>query len=285
MRTLPCHALLVACIVTTGCSRQSKPDEVDPMVVVRNFSLRGFGWDDESAWPLEGALCRLFPERNGKSEVCRPTCVLAFGSIDEPTLFLVIEPYGINLNPGNNLIRLTLLDDLGKMRASAICLVCGMFIYAHHHFVEGFDLPVIAIESIRHQPPYQTHWYAINENRFDLIRIDDPEWGENCNNYHDGHRFFGPKPPQQSAEEWEADLCSNDRTRVLRALVWIGGDHGIKGSHDPRKGRGEDPVESALAWNVRARPAVQVRVRELAKSNEQWEREAATSMLPLVERP
>ncbi len=221
--------LLVLCAMTAGCSWKSKPNEIDPVEILGNFSLRGNVWDQEAAWPLAGALHRLAPEHFKSADYIRPACVLAFGTTGEPIQFLIVEDAGVSIHPGNNFIRLTLLDESGRIRTSATCRVCGDFVQAHHHIVEGFDQPVFAIESVRHcQPPFVTQWYALSHDRFDLIRIDDPEWGLIQNDYLDGYRFFGPKPPKQSADQWEADLCSNDRLRNLRSLFWLNGNHGSK---------------------------------------------------------
>jgi hypothetical protein len=121
--------------------------------------------------------------------------------------------------------------------------------------------------------------YALVDDGFALVRLEDPAGNPVRNKYFLPGRECGPAIPKRSASEWEADLLSDDRFGVLRALTWLGGVH--SSGHAPLDDREllEDPEAAMLVQQIRERPRVVARLRELAGSEDRWVREAAVLAL------
>jgi hypothetical protein len=118
-------------------------------------------------------------------------------------------------------------------------------------------------------------YFAVLRDRLVLVRLEDGA-GKGCRNHYGAPNWtIGPRPPLTSPETWEQSLASSDPVEVLRALAWIGGTHLDPSATSRREARHEDPVEAALCIEVRNRPAVLSRIRDLAKSPTVWLKEAA----------
>ena len=95
------------------------------------------------------------------------------------------------------------------------------------------------------------------------------------NRYYVNHFACGPTLPKQTQVEWEADVLSGDRLRVLRALVWLGGVHWEGQPPDKSEIQHEQADQIELVRGVRANQKIADELRVLATSEDRWIREAA----------
>ena len=74
-------------------------------------------------------------------------------------------------------------------------------------------------------PHVTKQYYAYAGDHFDLVRLEDFE--RQCRAELILHKAFPmwARRAKQGEVDWEADLLSTDRLKVLRALVWLGGVH------------------------------------------------------------
>jgi hypothetical protein len=124
-------------------------------------------------------------------------------------------------------------------------------------------------------PNVQKQIYARVGNRFDLIRLEDSEGKATRNLYYVNHFACGPKVPKQTEAEWEADVLSGDRIKVLRSLVWLGGTHWDGKLPDESEKQHEPAEQIQLVRSVRANTKVADKLRALVASEDQWLREAS----------
>jgi hypothetical protein len=189
--------------------------------------------------------------------------------------YLVFDRNHQKLHPGTTWIQLTLFDLAGAIQAKSE-FSTGWRLYLSSAGVEqhaGIEFPVIALEIYFGRT---RQFYTLIDDRFDLIRLEGSDGTATSNRYYVNHFRCGPRPPQQSAEQWESDLVSGERARVLRALVWLGGHHALPLKEgEKRDHQYEDYVQAELARRVRARTGVVARLKELADRGDKWEREAA----------
>src|SRR4029077_1608401 len=85
----------------------------------------------------------------------------------------------------------------------------------------------------------------------------------------------GPAIPKQTAAQWEADLAGDDRLRVLRTLVWLGGSHSESMQENPSPQSAEPADDLALFLETRSREKVLQSLRQLVASKDPWIAEAA----------
>jgi hypothetical protein len=180
-------------------------------------------------------------------------------------------------HPGSTRIRITVFEDSGIVAKSA-------FDTGHRCYMSGVSLqergngeePLVVVESgSMLGPNWEKQFYARFGDRFDLVRLEDPEGKASRNRYDVTHFACGPAVPNQTESEWEADLASADRLRVLRALMWLGGSHLRLQQGDERERWHESPEHIQLVGNLRANPNVIARLKELVRSDDPWVRDAA----------
>src|SRR5262249_54083627 len=124
-------------------------------------------------------------------------------------------------------------------------------------------------------PNVKKQIYARIGNRFDLVRLEDARRKATRNNYYVNHFACGPGIPKQTPAEWEAEVLSGDRMRILRALVWLGGAH-WEGKPPAKTETQHEPVEQIeLVRSVRANQKVVAKLKALIKSDDRWLSEAA----------
>jgi hypothetical protein len=110
----------------------------------------------------------------------------------------------------------------------------------------------------------QYQYYAMVEDEPVLVRLRSAGGELAPNNYADPEERVGPPPPADAVDRCEALLSSDQTVHVLRALTWLGGHH---------------PEDSP--WTeLRKRPSVERKIRELADSTNHWIAEAARPLLP-----
>lgn len=196
--------------------------------------------------------------------------------------YVLFEANTSRPHPGSTWIRNTLLSPSGKMLSDS------EFSTGHREYMQGVELnslidgeyPIIVFKMSRVPfPKIPKQYYAKLGNRFDLIRLEDNEGKAMRNEYYVSHFQSGPNVPLQTEEAWEADLLGNDRLKVLRALVWLGGVHWNKPEERTVDKQGESAQFFKLVRKVRARPKVQARLKQLAAGKNVWEREAAVLAL------
>lgn len=279
--------VLTACLATFGCIEPASPEpEPDPtaeaVAVVSGFIGRDLKEaSDDDLKPLCQALRILDPSRQDdkSSFERRPQHIWPYGRDDGPSGFLVQDADRWGSHPGSTRIRLTAFDAVGNVRAQAEFTTGWRRYLKEARSVQIGDLrePAVALECIENLgPDTGRDYYAMVGNRFDLVRIERSDGTTGRNGYYVYHSARGPLPLVQSAAEWEADLCSDDRPRVLRTLVWLGGHHGpVRTGKEAADRQYESADEVRLVWEVRARAGIIARLRVLVESDDEWVREAA----------
>lgn len=273
---------LVTGLAVAGCARPEPGPETEvarAMATVRRFVGRDLrDADAADLKPLWDALRLLDPDSERTEDVPPmflpvPDRVWAFG----PGEYLVVESGRCIDHPGSTPVRLTVLAESGMVPSRA-AFDTGWRRYLADAGVEqhpGFDRPVVVLAVAGLGTDVGRQYYAVIGDRFDLVRVARPDGTASRNDYaYRGNAPGQPSPPH-GEDEWEADLGSGDRARVLRALVWLGGRHAVTDPVRARDPDGEDPAKAALSRRVRARPGVVTRLTELAAGPNAWEAEAA----------
>jgi|HubBroStandDraft_4_1064222.scaffolds.fasta_scaffold359754_1 hypothetical protein len=273
------------CLLQLGCSeaKQTIFGPAPPMETVRRFCGKDLCVVEKDALQslqdaVEKIRSGIASERVGRD--FEPRFIWEYKATSEEAGCLVLECEPPTVENETTSIRLVWLDHAGNVRTEA------EFATGHHCYltdaslrsVEGFSFPVIVLKVDCRQAAgldYSRQYYAPIENRFDLIRLEGRDAQAHRNLYYATHLACGPPPVEQSAEQWETDLCSMDRARVLRSLVWLAGDQSVGAVSEHRGHSIGDPAQTILAEKVRERPAVIQRVLELAHSDKAWEQEAA----------
>jgi hypothetical protein len=182
-------------------------------------------------------------------------------------------------------VRFTALNDSGKVIAEATFKTLSRHSIVDYKLqpLKGVEYPLILLQT--GYGAYEgKQYYALIGRRFDLVRLEGYD-GKAKRNYYCGRRECGPVIPKQTDQEWEADLTSNDRLRVLRALVWLGGIQRDAQPADLELFQAEDQEDMDLVRKVRERKNVMARLRKLGESKDQWEREAAQLALHPQDNP
>jgi hypothetical protein len=257
---------------------KAEPDELSPLLT----ALRSID-------PVRDNSVRAFRKHLGHESLALddfetfvgpyPRYVWVYGHDGRQPGFLVFERDTMTPHPGSTFIRLTAYDHAGiaigrnEFTTGWRCYLDG----ARVERVAGFEYPLVVITTTGFiGPADEQQYYACVGGRFDLVRLRGWEGKTDRNGYWLNHGRRGPVPPCQSAAKWELDLMSGDRARVLRALTWLGGYHllplkpGIE-----RRGEMEPEADADLAREVRERPLVKARLKEIADGPDGWEREAA----------
>lgn len=117
-------------------------------------------------------------------------------------------------------------------------------------------------------------FYALLMDRLVLVRLEDSSGKPVPNHYGAPNWTIGPRRVSATPIEWKLALGSADPVATLDALVWLGGTH-LDPSIPPRSDvYHEDMAEAQLCEEVRNRPEVISRLRELATSSNKWIRDA-----------
>lgn len=252
----------------------------------------------EELWPLLNALRALDSERDKSIRELRkhlghesrsleefelfvcphPRYLWSYSQQNAPNGWLLLDRDAMRSHPGSTDIRLTAFDNAGSVLAR-LDFTTGWRCYLNDGRLEsipGFPEQVVVLRTVEGLiSETSQQFYARFGTRFDVVRLEH-EGTAIRNGFWLNHGRRGPLPPSQSAEQWEADLISNDRPRVLRALVWLGGHHLLPLKPTQKwEAQMEDLQEANLSREVRARPKVIARLTELSKSADSWEREGA----------
>ncbi len=204
--------------------------------------------------------------------------------LDGKTVYWILDYFGPIVHPGSSQLRVVALGVDGKQLAEST-FKAGYRCYAQAaRLAKPVDphCPLLILDTSNGWGPgpgIGAQCYTMIGDSFALVRLEDPAGSPLRNDYSLKGRECGPALPKQTASEWEGDLLSDDRQKVLRALVWLGGVHwdGRTDRQDP--GLREDSDATRLVRRVREKSHVETRLRELAGSNDRWEREAAVLAL------
>jgi hypothetical protein len=251
--------------------------------------------EPDQARELLGHMAKLGLERYpDRVDRFGPWYVWDFGKKDQPPLYLLFEAgkkmklrdgnkvvAWVHLHPSATPVSLTLLDGSGKV-VSETDLTTGWRCY-----LKGAKLqpagdkhyPLVVLETELGSgpgPDIKRQHYAWLGQRFDLVRLENGAGKATRNRYYVNHFRSGCKVAELAEAEWEAELMSPERARVLRALVWLGGFHWDLHAEEWENKQQFEDVDQVKLWRkVRAREKVIARVRELVKDEDVWLREAA----------
>jgi hypothetical protein len=187
-----------------------------------------------------------------------------------------VHPY-----PSTTSVSLTLLDESGKVVAET-GLATGWRCYLKDAKLQPAgdkDYPLVVLETelgTGPGPDIKRQHYARLGQRFDLVRLENEAGKATRNQYYVKRFRCGPRVPELTEAEWEADLMSSERARVLRALVWLGGFHWDFHAEEWKDKKQYEDADQVKLWRkIRSQDKVIARVQELAKSEDVWLREAA----------
>jgi hypothetical protein len=197
--------------------------------------------------------------------------------------WLVLERSTFECHPGSSTVRLTLLNAKGEVRAKT------EFRIGHRCYLGGASIdrlpsgiPVVELTTGLGGGPgpnIACQYYALIGDQFALIRIEQHDGTVGRNSYYVNHFACGPEPPKQAEVRWAADLCGPDQARMMRALVWLGGQHRLVMAGEPNDVQFENVEQAQLARRVRSRSEVVAQLLKLVAVGSVWEREAAQLVL------
>ena len=279
MKPMKTRILLVSLAsVLIVCSR-GREVTLDSLADYQGKNLEELGEAEKNR--LLATITKLVPGREYRFWFdFRPWHVWEFPNKGNPHLML-FEVDNTGPHPGSTGIRITTFDKAGNYRSEF------KFWTGHRCYMRTVQLeelpdsqdPLIVLETGLGPGPGPNVWkqiYAHIGNRFDLIRLEDADGKATRNSYYVNHFACGPSLPEQTLEQWEADISSGDRARVLRALVWLGGVH-WEGPPAEQSSPQYEPTERfELVRRIRGSEKVADILISLATSEDRWIREAAT---------
>jgi hypothetical protein len=189
------------------------------------------------------------------------------------------------------LLRVTGLWEIpGASSASIFVLNSAGKVVNQCEFSTGWRIDVVDAELTDHQgipcvkvstapaiigADIATQYYAMIDDTFALVRLEDSHGKPLVVNYHNPNHTVGAKPPQRTAQEWEAALRCNHPAEVLRTLIWLGGDHSDPPIRNPGNCWIEKYGDAALVYEARSRPGVRQGLADLTRSPDPWIKAAA----------
>jgi hypothetical protein len=257
---------------------QSYCGSLEPLIAYRGKELAKL--DEAQTKELLTIIKQLVPEREYRFWFdFTPRHVWEFPNNGQPVIVL-FEVDDTGPHPGSTRIRITVLEKAGNARFES------EFWTGNRCYMRDVSLekqaddqnPLIVLEMGPGPGPgsgIKRQVYARIGGRFDLVRLEGNDEKATRNNYYLDHFACGPKIPKQTQAEWEADVLSGDRIRILRALVWLGGAH-WKGLAPGVSDNQHEPAEQIeLVLNVRANKKVAATLKALLTSEDRWVSEAA----------
>ncbi len=223
-------------------------------------------------------ITQLVPNRNYREYFdYHPWRIWRFQEKQQATLYVLLDVDNTGPHPGSTGIRVTMLDNRGKMLTETIfktgwrCYLRGVSLLESAEE----DYPLIVLETDSWLgPDYAKQIYAKIGAHFDLVRVENSTGQATRNRYYVRHFQCGPLIPQQSESAWETDLKSEERFRVLRALIWLGGVHSDL-PVDQTKEEAEKQEEALLVREMLKQKKVQDILQKCAASKDPWIKEAA----------
>lgn len=183
------------------------------------------------------------------------------------TRYVIFLGGNLGLVPGGSVACVQLLDATAKIinswSFSTGWRVDMSSARLEHSDALASDLIVISTEPQFGGPDVATEYFAISKDQLRLVRLESHHGDLAQNDYRASNREIGVAPEADTPEQWIALLESQDKVDVLSALVFLDG----KGIDRP-----------ALARTARIRELI----RRLAKSDDDWVRQAAQLAARLV---
>jgi HEAT repeats len=269
-----------------------KLDDAKALQTLRRFidvDLTQISVKDAEAFA--SAMKTLNPTRTKLDKFETPRNLWEFTKKGQESCLVLLEVRPGIAHPGWDDIRITLMNSSGKSQfdsrftTSNRCYLRRIEIERKPE--DEFPIIILSTENggpRKPGPDIKKQYFGKIHNRVDLIRLENSEQVATRNNYIYDHFRCGPPAPQQSVEEWRADLNSHDRLRILRVLTWLGGVH-------REAGRGEmggipwEPLHDIeRVGEVRALASVQSRIKELTASKDKWIQQAANLALDPTDR-
>jgi len=191
---------------------------------------------------------------------------------------LVVQRSGWFIMPGENLLRATMYDRLGRMIADRdITIPSRMWATKLRYDAASHSFPCLEVVCVHHAPiafsndsarihfgsHTQRQFFAIHGDRLTFVRVTD-EFGGNWADSHAAKVYHGLGGAHRfgSLAAWSQALMSSDTIHILEALL-----------HLPPK----EAVEERDLANIE-------RLQALSQSNDVWIRDGATAALAEFEK-
>jgi hypothetical protein len=238
--------------------------------------------EDHDAKDLLQTITKIVPNRTYQAHFdYRPWYLWEVRNKSGQPLFILFEVDNTGPHPGTTPIRITELNQTGKV-AGETTILTGHRCYLRRVNLETTlldgEYPIITIGTGPGPGPgpnIYTQYYAKIERNYHLIRLEDYSGHATRNGYYVRHFQSGTALPKQDQSQWESDLFTNERARILRALLWLGGTHYDLKEGDKLDGQAEIREDVLLVRKVRANKKVIGRLKQLIESDDRWIREAA----------
>jgi hypothetical protein len=275
---LPAISIILGSILLLVCCNHRPKGPMEVVKAHRGADLQKL--NEAQAQQLRAAITRLVPNRTYTDLFdFRPTYVWEIVS-DEQTLWLLLDVDNSGPHPGSTGIRATLFSESGVFQPASTFWTghrCYLRRASLENHVKG-QHPLLVLETGHGAgvgPNVDKQVYARIGERFDLVRMENSHKKATRNSYYINHFACGPKILKQTATEWEADVLSGDRLKILRALVWLGGTHWDVREGDKPEVFHEPFDQIQLVRTLRAGQKIAARLKTLARSEDPWLREAA----------
>jgi hypothetical protein len=136
------------------------------------------------------------------------------------------------------------------------------------------DLVVIRTVPVINGRDIRKEYFAINEDRVRLVRLEDSGGAVVQNEYVFPNFEIGAAPSAETVEAWTSLLQSNDRADVLSALSFLGGRHLAEQGRN-LLAESKESRYAPLFQNLVTAAAIRDLISQLMNSNSPWIRDAA----------
>ena len=134
------------------------------------------------------------------------------------------------------------------------------------------------------QGDYQFQYYALIDDRFVMVRLEDNKKRLAQNHYRWHSPPKGPAVPRRTRDEWIRSLSSENPVEQLATLVWLSGVH-LSSKEARQEDVNQETVEdSKLFEAVRDSVETKKAIRELANSKNSWVQEYAKLTLRAINK-
>jgi hypothetical protein len=199
-------------------------------------------------------------------------------SIDGQTRYVVLSADQMMSIPGGSSACVQLFDGSGKQIAEwsfhtgwRTDLVDAELKHSPHTGSLVLSLKTTPVMNGGWQIGYE--YFALRNDHVALIRIETATGEPLQNEYVHANQEIGLVPEAHTLEDWAKMLESNDDIEMLSALVFLGGRH-IAPADDPdAPGRSQ---YAELFEQLLTNPRIREAIERLAKSDDEWVRQAAT---------
>jgi hypothetical protein len=132
----------------------------------------------------------------------------------------------------------------------------------------------ISISPVINGRPIANEYFAVRNNRVQLVRLEDDKSKPVQNSYEYPNSQIGPIPDAISIEDWRALLESSEPSEVLSALVFLGGKH-FERNPFPENIAHESSAQVQHYKDAIGDQQIWALITKLESSGNKWIREAA----------